>query len=75
MGAISSTNSVQSGIASTTSGARFGTVTSKRCSAVRSCPSRAVTVIVAGPFASAVTATESPETETAATSGSDETAV
>ncbi len=57
------------------SGARLGTVTRNVCRAAAPCASRAVTVTVASPFVTAVTATESPAAETPATRASDETAV
>ena len=59
---------------SATIGPRFGTVTSKDCSAVSPPGSRAVTVTVASPFAAATIRTESPFASARATSGSDDAA-
>ena len=58
----------------TGSGARLGTVASKAWVAVSPPGSEADTVIVAEPVASAATATDEPETETAATEGFDDDA-
>ena len=57
------------------SGARLGTVTSKLCSAEAPPGSVAVTVTVAMPALTAVTAIRAPETATVATSWSDEEAL
>ena len=63
-----------SGIESETSGARFGTVTVKLCSAGRPPGSVAVTVTVAVPWPTAATVREAPEAEAVATPSSEEVA-
>ncbi len=68
-------NTVWAGIASTASGARFGTVSWKRCCAASPRGSCAVTVTVTTPLVSAVTTTELPDTEASATPAFDEAAV
>ena len=69
-----STYTSTSAITATTSGGRFGTVTSKLCSANRPPGSCAVTVTVAFPFATPDTVTVLPDTETATRVISDEAA-
>ena len=73
--AVSPVNSVWAGIVSPAAGARFGTVTSKLCWAARPRGSRAVTVIVPRPLATAVTVTALPDTETPTMSAFDDAAV
>ena len=63
-----------SGIGSPASGVRFGTVTSKVCCAEAPSGSRAVTVMVAVPWATASTVTTLPDTDTVATPVRDERA-
>ena len=66
---VSPTNSSRSVIVPTASGGRFGTSTSKRCSARSPPGSVARTVTVVRPAATPVTVIVLPETVTAARSG------
>ena len=68
---VSATVSRWSGIVPVTTGAWFGTITSKLSVTVNPPSSVAVTVIVAVPFATACTVSVVPEIDTAATLSSD----
>ena len=72
--AVLSTATSMSSTSPTATGARLGTVTWKDCSAESPSVSVAVTEIVTVPFATPVTITTLPDTETLATSGLDEVA-
>ncbi|MDE2881087.1 MAG: hypothetical protein OXP70_04500 [Acidobacteriota bacterium] len=71
MPAAPSTSTVCGSIEPTAPGVRFGTVTTKLCTAVRPPGSVAVAVTVANPFARASNVTAAPAAEMARTLSSD----